>query len=172
MAKEIERLAPPERLRQLFEGESDISRVPKSRRGLLAGGVTMRVGHLFSRWFDRMVDSDFSASGPRLMLLAVLNRHKTLTMGEAAELLDVTPRAVTRLADALEEEGLISRQSSPLDKRVFLISVTPKTIELFKKHMPKHEQLMTEMFSVFTDEELVEFVRLNGKLAAHLKKAI
>ena len=172
MAKEIERLAPPERLRQLFEGESDISRVPKARRGLLAGGVTMRVGHLFSRWFDRMVDSDFSASGPRLMLLAVLNRHKTLTMGEAAELLDVTPRAVTRLADALEEEGLVSRQSSPLDKRVFLISVTPKTIELFKKHMPKHEQLMTEMFSVFTDEELVEFVRLNGKLAAHLKKAI
>jgi DNA-binding MarR family transcriptional regulator len=138
MAKEIERLAPPERLRQLFEGEGDISRVPKARRGLLAGGVTMRVGHLFSRWFDRMVDSDFSASGPRLMLLAVLNRHKTLTMGEAAELLDVTP----------------------------------KTIELFKKHMPKHEQLMTEMFSVFTDEELIEYVRLNGKLAAHLKKAV
>ena len=116
-----------------------------------------------------MVDSQWSGSAPQLMLIAMLSRHKSLTMGEAAELLDVTPRAITRLVDGLEKSGLVTRQSSPHDKRVYIISITAKAEALAKEMMPKHEKQMAELFSVFTEAELIEYLRLNSKLAEHLK---
>jgi len=165
------RISPPEKIRRVFEGEAAaLSQVPKNKRGPLGAGVTLRLGHLFSRWLERNIDSDWSGSAPQLMLIAVLVRHKTLTMGEAAELLDVTPRAITRLVDSLEKEELVTRQVSPHDKRVYLISVTAKTEALAKQMMPKHEKKMSELFSVFSDAELLEYLRLSIKLAGHLKK--
>jgi len=165
------RISPPEKIRRVFEGEVEaLNKVPKNKRGPLGAAVTLRLGHLFSRWLERNIDTDWSGSAPQLMLIAVLVRHKTLTMGEAAELLDVTPRAITRLVDSLEKEELVTRQVSPHDKRVYLISVTAKTEAKAKQMMPKHEKKMSELFSVFSDAELLEYLRLSSKLAQHLKK--
>jgi hypothetical protein len=36
--------------------------------------------------------------------------------------------------------------------------------------MPKHEKKMSDLFSVFSDAELLEYLRLSSKLAEHLKK--
>jgi len=167
------RISPPEEIRRVFEGEAAaLNQVPKNKRGPLGAAVTLRLGHLFSRWLERNVDTDWQGSAPQLMLIAILVRHKTLTMGEAAELLDVTPRAITRLVDSLEKEGLVTRQVGPHDKRVYLISVTAKTEALAKQMMPKHEKKMSELFAVFTDAELLEYLRLNTKLAEHLKKTL
>jgi len=165
------RISPPEKIRRVFEGEVEaLNKVPKNKRGPLGAAVTLRLGHLFSRWLERNIDTDWSGSAPQLMLIAVLVRHKTLTMGEAAELLDVTPRAITRLVDSLEKEELVTRQVSPHDKRVYLISVTAKTEAKARQMMPKHEKKMSELFSVFSDAELLEYLRLSSKLAEHLKK--
>jgi DNA-binding MarR family transcriptional regulator len=165
------RISPPEKIRRVFEGEVEaLNKVPKNKRGPLGAAVTLRLGHLFSRWLERNIDTDWSGSAPQLMLIAVLVRHKTLTMGEAAELLDVTPRAITRLVDSLEKEELVTRQVSPHDKRVYLISVTAKTEAKAKQMMPKHEKKMSELFSIFSDAELLEYLRLSSKLAEHLKK--
>jgi len=165
------RISPPEKLRRVFEGEVEaLNKVPKNKRGPLGAAVTLRLGHLFSRWLERNIDTDWSGSAPQLMLIAVLVRHKTLTMGEAAELLDVTPRAITRLVDSLEKEELVTRQVSPHDKRVYLISVTAKTEAKAKQMMPKHEKKMSELFSVFSDAELLEYLRLSSKLVERLKK--
>jgi hypothetical protein len=38
--------------------------------------------------------------------------------------------------------------------------------------MPKHEKKMSELFAVFTDAELLEYLRLNTKLAEHLKRTL
>jgi DNA-binding MarR family transcriptional regulator len=171
MRNKEERIAPPEKLRRVFEGEAAaLSKVPKNKRGPLGAAVTLRLGHLFSRWLERNVDVNWRGTAPQLMLIGLLVRHKTLTMGEAAELLDVTPRAITRLVDSLEKEGLVTRQVSPHDKRVYLISVTDKTQAQAKKMMPKHEKKMSELFSIFTEAELLEYLRLSSKLAGHLKK--
>jgi len=165
------RISPPEKIRRVFEGEVEaLNKVPKNKRGPLGAAVTLRLGHLFSRWLERNIDADWSGSAPQLMLIAVLVRHKTLTMGEAAELLDVTPRAITRLVDSLEKEELVTRQVSPHDKRVYLISVTAKTEAKAKQMMPKHEKKMSELFSVFSDAELLEYLRLSSKLVERLKK--
>jgi diadenosine tetraphosphate (Ap4A) HIT family hydrolase len=41
-----------------------------------------------------------------------------------------------------------------------------------KAMMPKHEKRMTELFSALTDDELLEYIRLNSKLASALKKEL
>ncbi len=167
------RLSPPGTMKRVFDGEPGaLLKVPRAKRGPLAAAITLRLGHLFSRWLERNVVTGWGGSAPQLMLLVLLVRHKTLTMGEAAELLDVTPRAITRLVDTLEKEDLVSRQVSPHDKRVYLISVTRKAESMAKAMMPQHEKKMRELFSVFTDEELLEYIRLNGKLASALKKEL
>ena len=168
-----ERLSPPGSMKRVLNGEPGaLLEVPKNKRGPLAAAVTLRLGHLFSRWLERNVVTGWGGSAPQLMLIVLLVRHKSITMGEAAELLDVTPRAITRLVDSLEKEGLVSRQVSPHDKRVYLISVTKKAESMAKAMMPKHEKRMTELFGVFTDKELLEYIRLNSKLASALKKEL
>jgi DNA-binding MarR family transcriptional regulator len=165
------RISPPERIKRVFEGEPDsLKQVPKGKRGPLGAAVTLRLSHLFSRWLERNVDSHWHGTAPQLMLLAILGRHKSLTMGEAADLLDVTPRAITRLVDTLEKEELVSRTASPIDKRVYIISITEKAEAIAKEMMPKHEKMISEVFSVFTEEELLEYLRLTSKLAEHIKK--
>lgn len=165
------RLSPPGNIKRLFDGEPEaIQKVAKNKRGPVAAAVTHRLGHLFSRWLERNVVSGWGGTAPQLMLVVLLVRHKSLTMGEAAELLDVTPRAITRLVDSLEAEDFVSRQVSPHDKRVYLISVTAKAEAMSKSMMPKHEKKMNELFSVLTEEELLEFIRINSKLANALKK--
>jgi DNA-binding MarR family transcriptional regulator len=160
-------------MKRVFDGEPDaLLKVPKNKRGPLAAAVTLRLGHLFSRWLERNVVTGLGSSAPQLMLVVLLARHKTLTMGEAAELLDVTPRAITRLVDSLEKEELVSRQASPHDKRVYLISVTAKAEQMAKTMMPEHEKKMAQLFAVFTDEELMEYIRLNSKLASALKSEL
>jgi len=160
-------------MKRVIDGEPDaLLRVPRNKRGPLAAAITLRLGHLFSRWLERNVVTGLGSSAPQLMLVVLLARHKTLTMGEAAELLDVTPRAITRLVDSLEKEDLVSRQASPHDKRVYLISVTAKAEQMAKTMMPKHEKKMTELFEVFSDEELLEYIRLNSKLASALKNEL
>jgi DNA-binding MarR family transcriptional regulator len=64
---------------------------------------------------------------------------------------------------------LVSRQTSIHHGRVYIISVTAKAEALAKEMMPKNEKQMAEFFSVFTENELVEYLRLNSKLAEHLK---
>ena len=168
-----ERLSPPGSMKRVLDGEPGaLLEVPKNKRGPLAAAVTLRLGHLFSRWLERNVVTGWGGTAPQLMLIVLLVRHKSITMGEAAELLDVTPRAITRLVDSLEKEGLVSRQVSPHDKRVYLISVTKKAESMAKAMMPKHEKRMTALFGVFTDKELLEYIRLNSKLASALKKEL
>jgi DNA-binding MarR family transcriptional regulator len=46
-------------------------------------------------------------------------------MADLAARLDVVPRAVTTLVDAVEERGLVRRQPDPASRRVVRIRLTP-----------------------------------------------
>lgn len=147
----------------------DLSDLPASRLSLMAGALTNRLSHIFPRWLDSHLSNEWDLTGPRLMLIALVRRNKSLTMSEAAELLDVTPRAITRLVDGLEKDGLVVRVASTLDKRVFELKVTPLAEAKLTELLPIHEERMAELFHTFTVEELREFVRLSNKFLRSLK---
>jgi DNA-binding MarR family transcriptional regulator len=148
----------------------DLLQFPREYLNLMAIGISHRYGHAFTRWLDRDIDTDGELNGPRLMLILLLSRHKSLTMSEAADLMDVTPRAVTRLVDGLEADGYVSRQTSPVDKRVFIVTIDAKGIAKAEALLPQHQARAGEMFSIFSDEEMRTFIELNHRLAFKLKQ--
>src|SRR5438046_6931093 len=66
------------------------------------------------RWADR-----FGLSEGRFQILVRLHHQANgrFTMGELAEMLDITPRTVTGLVDNLERDGLVRRVADPADRR-------------------------------------------------------
>ncbi len=142
--------------------------LPKKSLPIFASALTMRLGHVYGRWIDRLADAEWGLTGPRLMLVVMLYRQGELAMGEAADIMDVTPRAITRLVDGLEKDGFVTRQPSKEDKRSMMLDVTPKAKELAKRQMPKHEARVQELFSVFTDAELKTMIEFHHRLQHRL----
>src|SRR2546421_5371859 len=73
------------------------------------------------RWADR-----FGLSEGRFQILVRLKHQPTgrFTMGELAEMLDVSPRSVTGLVDNLERDGLVKRVDDPNDRRSVYAELT------------------------------------------------
>src|SRR5688500_4747183 len=68
----------------------------------------------------------FATTLPRFDLMAQLERHRDgLKMNELSRLLMVTGGNVTAIVDQLEKEGLVERIEEPLDRRAWLIRLTP-----------------------------------------------
>ncbi len=58
--------------------------------------------------------------------LATIEHHGPLTLGELAALEQVRPPSISRIVGALEGEGWVERAAVEGDKRVALVSITPK----------------------------------------------
>ncbi|MBM9509343.1 MarR family transcriptional regulator [Streptomyces sp. KK5PA1] len=75
------------------------------------------------------VDAQLRSHGlsvSRLRLLrALATTTEPLRMRDLGEALDVAPRTVTSLVDALEREGLVERARHPTDRRAYLLTLTP-----------------------------------------------
>jgi len=73
------------------------------------------------RWADR-----FGLSEGRFQILVRLHHQPNgrFTMGELAEMLDITPRTVTGLVDNLERDGLVKRVDDPADRRSVYAELT------------------------------------------------
>jgi DNA-binding MarR family transcriptional regulator len=75
-------------------------------------------------------------------------------MGELAEHVTLSRSGLTRLVDRIEAAGLVERQLSPLDRRVFEVRLTPKGREARKKSWPIYARAIAEGFgSRYKDEE-------------------
>lgn len=147
----------------------DLNTIPKKMLPTVASAITLRLGHIYTRWIDRTAETEWGLTGSRLMLVVMLSRQGDMAMGEAADVLDVTPRAITRLVDGLEADGFVSRKVSKDDKRSSMLSVTGKAKALVKANMPKHEARMQELFGIFTDEELMTMIEFHHRIQHKLR---
>ncbi|HJR64115.1 MAG TPA: MarR family transcriptional regulator [Gemmatimonadaceae bacterium] len=80
--------------------------------------------HLLRRL--RKEDTRTGLSAPRLSALSVVVFGGPLTLGALAAAEQVRPPTMTRLVDALERLGLVTRRPDPEDGRQILIEATPK----------------------------------------------
>ncbi|MBS4538883.1 MarR family transcriptional regulator [Clostridium sp. D2Q-11] len=71
---------------------------------------------------------------------------------------------MTVVIDNLEKENLIRRYPDPTDRRATLISITEKGKELMDKIFPSHVENINDIFSVFSEEEKNQLIKLLRKL--------
>jgi DNA-binding MarR family transcriptional regulator len=80
--------------------------------------------HLLRRL--RREDAATGLSAPRLSALSVIVFGGPLTLGELAAAEQVRPPTMTRLVSALENDGLVTRETDATDGRLTRIRPTPK----------------------------------------------
>lgn len=89
-------------------------------------------------------------------------------MGDLAQMLDLTPRAITRLVDGLEDEGLAERVTDPDDARVFKVRLTRTGKRRFKELEPRLRGEFVSLFAGLDKQEIRELIRLIEKLTDHM----
>jgi DNA-binding MarR family transcriptional regulator len=80
----------------------------------------------------RREDDAFGLSAPRMSALSTVAFGQTRTIGEMASMEQVSPPTMTRLVDALQENGLVLREPDPADRRTVRVRATAlgrRTIE-------------------------------------------
>jgi DNA-binding MarR family transcriptional regulator len=95
-----------------------------TREGRLADRLHSAAIHLLRRL--RTQDVAMGLSGPAGSALSVIVFRGPLTLGELAAAEQVRPPTITRLAKALEADGLVERTTDSADRRVQRVQATAK----------------------------------------------
>jgi DNA-binding MarR family transcriptional regulator len=112
-----------------------------------------------------VISNDMAASLTALGLTAArtrvlweLQRRGPLTQRQLAEALDVTPRNITGLVDALVETEFVTREPHPHDRRATLVTFTPKGSTTAADLERGHEEFARLLFAGVPDGALTGFV--------------
>jgi DNA-binding MarR family transcriptional regulator len=76
-------------------------------------------------------------SGPRLSALSFVALAGPVSLAELAAAEQVRPPTMTRLVDRMVEEGVVTRETDPHDRRMVRISVTDKGRRMIEQAGPK-----------------------------------
>ncbi len=151
---------------------SDLARMSRASAAPFTAASVGRLSHLFPHWLLLNVETPLGIPASRLFVLWMLRNEKALTMGEIAQMIDLTPRGVTRIVDGLEEDGFATRTEDESDKRIKVVELTTKGRRFLDASLPKVHQKYVELFAVLDKSEAVELVRLLEKLTDHMKMQI
>jgi DNA-binding MarR family transcriptional regulator len=94
----------------------------------------------------------------RAHVLWELQRHGPMTQRRLATALDVTPRNVTGLVDALVDTGFVTREPHPTDRRATLVTFTDHGAATAAELEREHEAFADLLFADVPDDELAGFV--------------
>jgi DNA-binding MarR family transcriptional regulator len=89
-------------------------------------------------------------------------------MSELSRHLMVTGGNVTTLTDDLEREGMVVRESSPTDRRAWIVRLTPEGQQAFEAMAQEHEEWILELFSGLDAKAVQQLHQQLGALRMHV----
>ena len=117
----------------------------------------------------RRLRERFDISLARFDYMAQLYRYRDgLKMRDLSRYLMVTGGNVTGLTDDLAYEGLVVRESSPSDRRAWIVRLTTKGRKLFETMAREHESWILELFSGLDAKTVQQLYQQLGQLRVHL----
>src|SRR3954471_13801980 len=136
-----------------------VDRTPPEQLPLQLVEATGRFTQAFDRWLRRCQPEE-GISWSRLRLLGILSCHGPQKMSDLGDALGVTPRNITTLVDALEQEGLVTRRPHPTDRRVTLIELTPRAAGCSAALWSERLAAASELFTSLSEADQRELLRL------------
>lgn len=112
---------------------------------------------------------DCPISRSQLELLFTIRHTQPVSFKQAAQLLYMTPGAVSQLAEGLEQGGFISRQADENDRRVQYLQVSPTGTRLLQRIEKHRNSLMRTIMHDLSDEELAAWLRVQQKMVKHFQ---
>ena len=126
------------------------------------------IGTIFymARRIERMADrqariSGVSGSQARLLaFLSIVSMEQDIYQRDIEEEFGIRPSSVTGLLQALEQEGLISRESVSTDGRLKKIVFTEKAQEIQSRVVANHKKALERLQGPLSDREVANFMKL------------
>jgi DNA-binding MarR family transcriptional regulator len=117
----------------------------------------------------RRLREQFDISLARFDYMAQLYRHRDgMKMRALSKYLMVTGGNVTGLTDELARDGLVARESSPTDRRAWIVRLTPKGRRVFETMAEEHERWILELFSSMDEKAMNQVHAHLGELRVQL----
>ena len=93
-------------------------------------------------------------------------------MGQLAEMLDLTPRAITGIIEALTNKSYVEKVQDKEDLRIAWVLLSSQGKAFMKEVRPEIASNFGSLLGVLSRKEQAELVRLIEKLTDHMKKQI
>lgn len=120
----------------------------------------------------RRLREQFGISLARFDYMAQLFRHKQgLQMRALSRCLMVTGGNVTGLTDELERDGLVTREANPVDRRAWIVRLTPRGRRAFEAMAQQHEQWIIELFAGLDAKTVKQLYAQLGALRVQLVRS-
>jgi len=135
----------------------------------------LRCGHILGSLFREILEEAFLSqrcSHPltrtQFCLLKMITLSADLQPSEIASYLRVTPAAITKTVDKLEQLGLVQRGHSAEDRRATLLSPTPEGHRVVLEYEELKAERMTPVVQSLEEHELHELCDLLEALCVDL----
>ena len=122
----------------------------------------------YVRWMRSCLPENTLTHG-RIRLLYALHRHGPRIMSDLSDELEMTPRNITTLVDALERDGLAVRCPHPTDRRATFIELTPRGAEISAAMYEEYAGAVSTLFSALPENDQHELLRFVATLRLVLR---
>ena len=119
--------------------------------------------HRMVKDLDRETTKISAAHGltfPQFMVLEALLHKDGMTVGEIKNKILSSNGTIPVIINNLQKSGLVRRCKDPRDQRKSVVRLTDRGRRLIEQVYPENEEMFTGKFSVWTEEEKKELVRL------------
>src|SRR6201988_1368772 len=127
--------------------------MPTDTRGVHIWLIMMKAFHAVSGYANRSFQSHGIDDTDFRILEALLNKGP-LPVNTIGPKVFLTPGSISTAVDRLVERGLVSRVESPEDRRVRVVSLTPKGKRLIEPVFRKHAVEIRKVFADTSPKEL------------------
>ena len=131
----------------------------------------LRIMSLFRRCHtivhSRMCDGRTAQSD----VLRILHRKGPLTQKQLQEKMNIRQATLSEMVSKMEAAGLLIKTRSQLDRRVTIIDLSDKGLEIMLSNREKHYAQRDALLSCFSDEEKQTLETLFRKWIEHMSES-
>ena len=131
----------------------------------------LEISELFQKDMARAFEGT-PLTAARVRLLWDLQHEGPSTQHVLATRLDVSPRNITGLVDALEADGYVTRSPHPTDRRATVVSLAASARRMMQQMQREHADLSAELLGVVEPDDRAAFERGVEAIAARLRELV
>lgn len=103
-------------------------------------------------------------------ILDLLSKHNGLTQQQIAQQLGIRPQSASEAVSNLEEQGMVEKSPNPLDKRSYLLHITPEGLKRQGEIRERRQENARRIFAPLSEEEKDTLQTLLRKVVAALEE--
>lgn len=119
------------------------------------------------RLFKKHIASSFQLNKVEFTILMLISSNDQVTPKRLSNAINIPSPNLTLVLDRLEDQGLLVRQRSTVDRRVQHVTLTRKGLALARKADTQSSSMETELLSHLSFAERAMLFELLEKVATH-----